>query len=110
MSPPTGVQASPVATPGTLVRMATSLSNTGAPRMRGEIRTDDADRASLALGDAHGRVPKNLADLALQAAHAGLARVVADDLAQRVVVDGNLIGSQAVGLELAAQRDSGVRS
>ena len=33
MSPPTGVQARPVATPGTLVRMATSCSKRGAPRM-----------------------------------------------------------------------------
>ena len=31
MSPPTGVQARPVATPGTAVRMATSLSNRGGP-------------------------------------------------------------------------------
>jgi hypothetical protein len=33
MSPPTGVQARPVATPGTLVRMATSFSNCGEPRI-----------------------------------------------------------------------------
>ena len=33
MSPPTGVQASPVETPGTLVRMATSLSNLRWPRI-----------------------------------------------------------------------------
>ena len=31
MSPPTGVQASPVATPGTLVRIATSFSNGAGP-------------------------------------------------------------------------------
>ena len=33
MSPPTGVQARPVATPGLAVRMATSFSNRGAPRI-----------------------------------------------------------------------------
>ena len=33
MSPPTGVQARPVATPGMLVRIATSFSNRGAPRI-----------------------------------------------------------------------------
>ena len=33
MSPPTGVQARPVATPGTLVRSATSLSNRRPPRI-----------------------------------------------------------------------------
>ncbi len=42
----------------------------------------DADRAALALGDAHGRVAQRLADLALEIAHAGFARVVADDLGQ----------------------------
>ena len=41
MSPPTGVQASPVATPGTLVRIATSSSNGGAPRMA--ARSPSAD-------------------------------------------------------------------
>ena len=38
MSPPTGVQARPVATPGTLVRIATSLSNRGRPRIDDQIR------------------------------------------------------------------------
>ena len=33
MSPPTGVHARPVATPGTLVRIATSFSKRGGPRI-----------------------------------------------------------------------------
>ncbi len=100
MSPPTGVQASPVATPGTDVRIATSLSNTGAPRML--ARSDAVMRIGprFAFGDAHGRVPQHLADFALQIAHASFARVEPDDLTQRLVVDVNLIGAQPVGLEL----------
>ena len=37
MSPPAGVQARPVATPGTLVRSATSFSKRGAPRMPSNV-------------------------------------------------------------------------
>ncbi len=37
MSPPTGVQASPVATPGSLVRSATSLTNLVGPRNSGDF-------------------------------------------------------------------------
>ena len=37
MSPPTGVQASPVATPGTLVRIATSSSKRGGPEDGREV-------------------------------------------------------------------------
>ena len=83
MSPPTGVQARPVATPGTLVRIATSFSNLRAPRIAcrssGSMRT----RSRAAFGDAHRDVAQHRADLALEIAHAGLARVVADDRAQR---------------------------
>ena len=85
MSPPTGVQARPVATPGTLVRIATSFSNRGGPRIVGEIAAVDADRPAGAFGDAHRGMAQRLADLALEVAHAGLARVVVDDVAQRVV-------------------------
>ena len=48
MSPPTGVQARPVATPGTLVRIATSFSKRGAPEDRGEIvRRRSGSRSAL---------------------------------------------------------------
>ena len=75
MSPPTGVQASPVATPGTLVRIATSLSNFGAPRIATTILARDADRAAAAFGNAHRGVAQHLADLAFEPAHAGFAGV-----------------------------------
>ena len=79
MSPPVGVQASPVATPGTLVRMATSFSNRRGPRMAGNAAASMRTCAAAALGDAHGDVAADRADQALQIAHARLARVVADD-------------------------------
>src|SRR6516164_1144565 len=54
ISPPTGVQARPVATPGTLVRIATSPSKRGGPRISarspGSIRTLCAVRRIGDLG------------------------------------------------------------
>ena len=69
-----------------------------------ELVHRDADRTTLALGDAHRGMAQHLADLALETAHAGLARVVRDDDAQRLVGDLDLLGLQAVGLELAAHQ------
>ena len=78
MSPPTGVHASPVDTPGTLVRIATSFSKRRGPRIAGDVVDVDADRVGRALGDPHRGVAQQVADLALEVAHAGLARVVLD--------------------------------
>ena len=100
MSPPTGVQARPVATPGRLVRIATSLSNCGGPEYGAKIVGVDPDRPALTLGDADGDVAQGLADLALEVAHAGLARVALDDVAQGRVGDLDLLRLQAVGLQL----------
>ena len=100
-SPPTGVQASPVATPGTRVRrlrlgvVALAAEQLARPRL--------ADRAlrRLALGDAARDLARDRADLALELAHAGLARVVGDDRAQRGVGDPQLAALEAVALGLA---------
>ena len=67
----------------------------------------DVGRADLhpgrrALGHLHRDVAQRAADLALQPADAGLARVAPDDQLQRVVVDAGLFGREAVGFELAA--------
>ena len=110
MSPPTGVQARPVATPGTLVRIAVSLSNCGAPRIAARSSRVDADRSALAFGNAHRGMPQRLADLALEAAHARFARVALDDVAEHIVADLDLALLQPVRLHLPAQRDSGARS
>ena len=53
------------------------------------------------FGDAHGGVAQRLADLALEAAHAGLAGVALDDVAERVVADLDLPRLEAVRLQLA---------
>ena len=57
-----------------------------------------------ALGDAHRGIAQHLADLALEAAHAGLAGIVADDVAQRVVGDLDLAGLEPVRLQLPAHQ------
>ena len=101
MSPPTGVQARPVATPGTLVRIATSPSKRGGPSISAQILRHDGDVTCRPLGDVHRGAAQGCADLALELAHAGLAGVVADDRAQGIVADLGLLGGQAVGLELA---------
>jgi hypothetical protein len=78
-SPPVGVQASPVATPGTLVRIATSLLEPPRPENGGQSAAVDAHALDAAFGDAHGDMAADGADQPLQIAHAGLVRVVADD-------------------------------
>jgi hypothetical protein len=104
MSPPTGVQASPVATPGNAgahrdlafeARLAEDLRDLLAP---------EHDPRRAAVGDLHGDVAQRLADLALQIANAGLAGIALDDQPQRLIVDLDLLGLQAVGLELAANQ------
>ena len=83
-SPPTGVQASPVATPGREVRRRVSEKNLRLPsssRTRGSVIV--SLRFELALGDLPRDLAADGADLALELAHAGLARVVGDDRAQR---------------------------
>ncbi len=87
MSPPTGVHASPVATPGTPLRIATSASNLRGPRIAGRSSGPIVTCCDAALGDAHRDVAQHLADLALEIAHARFARVVVDDRHQRVVAD-----------------------
>ena len=88
MSPPTGVQARPVATPGTLVRMATSFSNRrGAEDRRQVAAASMRTRSTLPSAIRIATCAADRADLALEIAHAGLARVVADDGADRVVGD-----------------------
>ena len=52
-------------------------------------------RSTAALGDAHGDVPAHRTDLAFQIAHAGLARVVADDGADGVLGDLALLRLEA---------------
>ena len=78
MSPPAGVQARPTATPGCPARSAISGSNRTGPsssaRSSGAIVTGPV---SSVLGDAARDLPAHRADLALEVAHAGLARVAA---------------------------------
>ena len=61
----------------------------------------DPHALGVALGDAHGHAMQDRAKLALEIAHAGLPRVVADDGADRVLLDLGLLGREAGGRELA---------
>jgi hypothetical protein len=91
-SPPAGVQASPVATPGSLVRRFCSAKTRRRP---------SSCRAFLALGDPAGDFAADRAYLALEVADSGLARVLLDDRGQRRVGELDLGGAQAIGLDLA---------
>src|SRR6476661_2454386 len=82
MSPPTGVHARPVATPGMPLRIATSASNLRAPRIACRSAA-----STCAFGNSNGHAAEYVADLALQVAHTRLARVVVDDRQQRFVGD-----------------------
>jgi hypothetical protein len=92
MSPPTGVQAIPVATPGTLVRDATSLSNLGGPRIArmsslritiaarsGAPRTLSRQRAAIRRS-ASRRAGTVRPDLAFEAPASRIPACMANDL------------------------------
>ena len=104
MSPPTGVHARPVATPGTLVRIATSPSKRGAPRISrtSPVSMRAASIAPSAMRTATLRSTAPISRSRLR--HAGFARVVPRDVMQRLVGHRHLLGLQAVRLELAAHQ------
>src|SRR5690606_6032842 len=56
----------------------------------------DVGRLNRPLGDAGNDLAAHRADLPLQVPHAGLTRVVADDGADGVVAEGDLLGPQAI--------------
>ena len=99
-SPPTAVTARPVATPGSDVRLRTSASE--APRAE-PLAHELLVRAHLlrpALGDPARRLPADGRDLPLELAHARLARVLADDRAQPLVGERELLALEPVRLQL----------
>ena len=104
MSPPTGVQASPVATPGMLVRILTSPSNRRGPRIACRSSASIVTCVGAALGDLHRGAAQGRADLAFEIAHPGLARVAANDFVDRRVGQLGLLGLEAVGGQLPADQ------
>ena len=102
-SPPTGVQARPVATPGSWVRRRVSAKTRRRPS---SSRARFAETVCflalrLPLGDLAGDLAADGADLALEVADAGLARVLLDDRPQRGVGEAHPGALQAVLGELA---------
>ena len=103
-SPPTGVQARPVATPGSRVRRRASAANRRLPSASRTLASfiDTALRpGAVGLGHLPGDLAAHRPDLALELADAGLARVVADDRPQAAVGEGDPRLPQPVALDLA---------
>ena len=68
---------------------------------RFDARLVDVHRHERGVGCDLGRdLPQHLRELALEVPHSGLTRVVHDDVADRGVVDLDVLGAQAVALEL----------
>ena len=85
-SPPAGVHARPIATPGSLVRSAISSSRKiGAPSISTTTSGVMTSAASCAFGPPPRRLAAQRADLAIEVPHARLARVAADHRAERLV-------------------------
>ena len=103
-SPPTGVQASPVATPGSRGAPAGLGEHAPAPeQLARPLRRQRLlpGRLPLRLGDLAGDLATDAADLALEVADPGLARVLLDDRAQRGVGEAHPGALEAVLGELA---------
>ena len=92
--------ASPVATPGPDVRLRTSPAKRRAPEPVAQLRVVDADLLEPSRRHLGRRLAADIREPALEPAHAGLARVLADDGAQQLVGQRQLRTPQAVGLEL----------
>ena len=96
MSPPIGVHAKPIATPGSCV----ALGDLGEEALGAEelvhLRRIDGDRLGLAFGDAARHLAAQGADLALEVPQPGLARVVPDHVDQAVGREGDLPFVEAV--------------
>ena len=76
-----------------------------APQVGLDVFAGDVHRSyHLAGFDLGCDFAQQAAELSLEVAHAGFARVVRDDPAQGLVIDGHLIGTETVALELAAQQ------
>ena len=100
-SPPVGVHARPMATPGFFVRSSTSSSrNLGAPSSSTTSAGVTVTGCSWPSARRARHLPAERGDLALEVPHARLARVAADHGAQRVVGEGDVLGGQAVVLHL----------
>ena len=100
-SPPAGVQARPMATPGCLVRSSISSSRKrGAPSIATTTSGVTASAVLVAFRAPPGGFPADRPDLALEVAHAGLARVSADHAAERGVGKRELFAGEAVVRDL----------
>src|SRR5678809_1176583 len=105
MSPPWLVYASPTATPGCVVRSAVSGRCGGAPSASSTNAASMRTGSCTAAGSAAERraAARDLAhearDVAVEVAHAGLARVLAHELVERLVGEVDVRRRESVRLE-----------
>src|ERR1041384_4951251 len=104
MSPPTGVHASPVATPISGARPATSLCTFGWPAYFSRF----LELTLTIFAPPQRRLSQHALNLALELADTGLARVLADQPLERAVADVRALGllrlTESRFLELARQQ------
>jgi hypothetical protein len=103
-SPPAPVTARPVATPAPPCARRLRKNRGRPSASRTSSRRRRPGRSAARRDAIRRHLAQHLAELALELAHAGLARVVGDDRAQRVVGDVDLVLAQAVALELRGQQ------
>ena len=96
-SPPAGVHARPIATPGSFVRSSISSSrNLGAPSISTTTSGVIAERRLVALGATPRGLAAERADLPFEVAHARLARVAANHRPDRRIGERQLLRGQTV--------------
>ena len=85
ISPPIGVQTSPVATPGRSTRSsASSFSKRGAPRILRDHFRRNIQRLHFAFGKGSRRLAADGRDLALEVADACLTGIAANEQLERI--------------------------
>src|SRR5215218_4231464 len=99
-SPPTGVTASPVATPGSAVRFRTSAAKRRGPSHTRTRLSPTARRFARPSAISRAAFAEERCELPLEVADAGLPRVLADDDADRRVADRHPRLREPVRLEL----------
>ena len=96
MLPPTSVHARPVTRPTSLFSCTSESRNLGHAEEVGDVFAGDLFLVlGAVLHHAARHLAADVADFALEVAHAGLARVVADDLEDRIVGEGDVLLAQA---------------
>ena len=105
ISPPTGVHARPVATPGKLARSPISCSNFAGTKDGIEIgRVNTHLELRIFVGDAHGCMAHHAADLPFQLPYPGLTRVIRNNALHRLDRYFTLLFAQTIRFALTCNQ------